>query len=66
MKKLIITLTAMLFTVGAYACTNLIVTKGASANGSNMCTYAADSHQLYGTLHYSPAADFPAGGQTGM
>ena len=43
------------------ACTNLIVTKGASTNGSNMCTYAADSHQLYGALHYMPAADYPAG-----
>ena len=44
-----------------FACTNLIVTKGASANGSNMCTYAADSHQLYGELHFTPAADYPAG-----
>ena len=61
MKKLILTIAAVLGTAGAFACTNLIVTKGASANGSNMCTYAADSHQLYGTLHYSPAADYPAG-----
>ena len=44
MKKLIVTLSAALCTVGAFACTNLIVTKGASANGYNMCTYAADSH----------------------
>ena len=61
MKRLVLTFAAMLCTGGAFACTNLIVTKGASANGSNMCTYAADSHQLYGTLHYSAAADFPAG-----
>ena len=61
MKKLILTLSAALCTAGAFACTNLIVTKGASANGYNMCTYAADSHQLYGTLHFSAAADFPAG-----
>ena len=61
MKKLILTLAAALVTAGAYACTNLIVTKGASANGSNMCTYAADSHQLYGALRYTPAADYPAG-----
>ena len=61
MKRLILTLAATLGITGAFACTNLIVTKGASANGSNMCTYAADSHQLYGTLHHSAAADFPAG-----
>ena len=61
MKRLFLTFAAVLATTGAFACTNLIVTKGASANGSNMCTYAADSHQLYGTLHYSAAADYPAG-----
>lgn len=43
------------------ACTNLIVTKGASADGSNMVTYAADSHQLYGALKHLPAADYPVG-----
>ncbi|MBO7370983.1 MAG: C69 family dipeptidase, partial [Bacteroidales bacterium] len=32
------------------ACTNIIVTRGASADGSTMVTYAADSHQLYGVL----------------
>ncbi|MBP5317645.1 MAG: C69 family dipeptidase [Bacteroidales bacterium] len=43
------------------ACTNIIVTRGASADGSTMVTYAADSHQLYGVLYYHPAADWPAG-----
>ena len=43
------------------ACTNVIVTKGASTDGSTMVTYAADSHQLYGVLYYHPAADWPAG-----
>lgn len=33
------------------ACTNFIVTKGASTDGSIMVTYAADSHQLYGALY---------------
>ena len=33
------------------ACTNFIVTRGASTDGSNMVTYAADSHQLYGALY---------------
>ena len=35
----------------ADACTNFIVTRGASTDGSNMVTYAADSHGLYGTLY---------------
>jgi dipeptidase len=38
------------------ACTNLLVTKGASADGSTMITYAADSHDLYGYLQYTPPA----------
>jgi len=43
------------------ACTNFIITKGASIDGSVMITYSADSHQLYGELYYRPAADYPAG-----
>lgn len=42
-------------------CTNFIITKGASADGSCMVTYAADSHTLYGELYFRPAADYPAG-----
>ena len=38
------------------ACTNIIVTRGASTDGSNMVSYAADSHQLYGELYFAPAA----------
>lgn len=38
------------------ACTNIIVTRGASADNSNMVSYAADSHTLYGELYYHPAA----------
>ena len=38
-------------TATALACTNFIVTKGASTDGSVMVTYAADSHQLYGALY---------------
>ncbi len=41
----------------AYACTNILVTKGASTDGSTMITYAADSHTLYGELYHVPAAD---------
>jgi dipeptidase len=45
----------------AIACTNFIVTKGASKDGSVMITYAADSHTRYGAIAFYPAADHPAG-----
>lgn len=63
MKKSVFLLSAVLLmrAVSAPACTNLIVTKGASADGSLMTTYAADSHQLYGALKSLPAADYPDG-----
>ena len=44
----------------ADACTNFIVTRGASTDGSNMVTYAADSHGLYGSLYsYVPGKYTP-------
>ena len=40
----------------AEACTNFIVTPGASTDGSVLVSYAADSHTLYGALYkYNPA-----------
>lgn len=36
------------------ACTNFLVTKGASADGSTIISYAADSHDLFGELYYWP------------
>lgn len=44
-----------------FACTNIIITKGASSDGSTMISYSADSHVLYGELYYRPAASYPAG-----
>lgn len=61
MKKGILILLAAALAVPASACTNLIVTRGASADGSSMITYAADSHQLYGALKFMPARDWPEG-----
>ena len=43
------------------ACTNFIITKGASRDGSVMITYSADSHVLYGELYYWPAKNWPKG-----
>jgi len=37
------------------ACTNLLVTPGASADGSTYITYAVDSHEFYGELIPTPA-----------
>lgn len=62
-KTILISLLVLLCGGGIplWACTNLIVTRGASADSSVMVTYAADSHQLYGELYFRPAADYPAG-----
>ena len=43
------------------ACTNIIVTPGASVDGSAIVSYAADSHVLYGELYFHPAADWKRG-----
>ena len=43
------------------ACTNVLVTKGASVDGSNLISYAADSHLLFGELYYAPAAVWQKG-----
>ena len=48
-------------TIDSQACTNVLVTKGASVDGSNMISYAADSHQLYGELYYAPAGVWNTG-----
>ena len=44
-------------TLSLLACTNFLISKGATTDGSTMITYAADSHTLYGELYYTPAAD---------
>ena len=64
MKKLFtaILALALVFSFGkANACTNFLITKGASTDGSCMISYAADSHVLYGELYHYPATDWPAG-----
>lgn len=52
-----LTAVLMLCQTPLMACTNFLITKGASADGSTMITYAADSHVLYGELYHWPAAD---------
>ena len=50
-KTLLVAIAAIYAISPAFACTNFIITKGASTDGSIMVTYAADSHQLYGALY---------------
>ena len=50
-KTLLVAIAALCAISPAFACTNFIITKGASTDGSIMVTYAADSHQLYGALY---------------
>ena len=45
----------------AYACTNFLVGKLASVDGSTMISYAADSYGMFGYLNFTPAADYPEG-----
>ncbi len=43
------------------ACTNFLVTKGASVDGSTLISYAADSHVLYGELYHWQGQSWPEG-----
>ncbi|HPS63456.1 MAG TPA: C69 family dipeptidase, partial [Bacteroidales bacterium] len=62
MKKILLSLFLLaIFGFHAAACTNFLFTKGATADGSVMITYSADSHTLYGELYHWPARDWPAG-----
>ena len=64
MKKVILIFTVLFFIGNAFdsrACTNFLITKGASTDGSVMVSYSADSHTLYGELYHFPAAKHPPG-----
>ena len=63
MRKVFLTmiLALALWSSNTNACTNFLVTPGASVNGTAMITYAADAHVLYGELYFKPAADYPPG-----
>ncbi len=60
---LLLTATTVLFSFSdnSKACTNILVSKGASVDGATMISYAADSHVLYGELYHWPAKDWPEG-----
>lgn len=65
MNKFYITTLLLLVMPGvfstAFACTNFLLTKSATKDGSTIITYSADSHVLYGELYHWPAGTWPAG-----
>lgn len=61
MRKLFLSLLLCTGVINALACTNFIVGKKASADGSVMCTYSADDYGMFlGLCHY-PAGKHPKG-----
>ncbi len=52
---------AIISTETGNACTNFLITKGATKDGSTMISYSADSHVLYGELYYWPAMKYKPG-----
>ena len=63
MKKLFLCAALALFTWNAEACTNLIVGKKASVDGSVMCTYNCDGFGFSASLSLSLPGKHPAGDQ---
>ena len=61
MKKLILSAALSFLTVASFACTNLIVGKKASADGSVMVTYNCDSFGFVSPLSYSAPGRHAAG-----
>jgi dipeptidase len=56
-----IAISLLLFAAYAYACTNFIVSPGASGDGSSVIAYNADSGTVYGMLYHYPAAKHSKG-----
>ena len=52
---------AVFLTTRSEACTNIIITPGASSDGSSMVSYAADSHWLFGELYFLPGGNWKPG-----
>ncbi|MEG1400963.1 C69 family dipeptidase [Bacteroides sp.] len=61
-KKLILSVALLVAAVAkTFACTNLIVGKNASTDGSTIVSYSADSYGLFGELYHYPAASYAKG-----
>ncbi|MGM0622336.1 MAG: C69 family dipeptidase, partial [Bacteroidota bacterium] len=59
--SLILGILAIFTNLQVNACTNFLVTTGATVDGSTMISYAADSHIRYGELYFSKAQHWPEG-----
>lgn len=60
MKKFIMSIMALI-SVSAFACTNIIVGKKASADGSVFVSYSADSYGMYGNIYSHRGGVHPQG-----
>ncbi len=60
-SPLLVLVALVIACTSASACTNFLVTAGASDDGSTMITYTADSHSFYGELYYRPPGEHAPG-----
>lgn len=60
MKRFFLSIIALI-SVSAFACTNIIVGKGASADGSVIVSYNADSYGMYGNIYYHKGGTHASG-----
>lgn len=61
MKRLLLMAVLSVVGIGVHACTNFIVGKNASTDGSVMCTYNADSYGMFTGLCHYPAGTHAKG-----
>lgn len=61
MKSLVLSAAMLLASSGAFACSNLIVGKKASVDGSVMVSYNADDYGMFGYLCHYPVGTHPKG-----
>jgi len=60
-KKFLFSVSILLTFNTGFACTNFLVGKAASLDGSTLISYSADSYFLFGALYHYPAATYPDG-----
>lgn len=60
-KKFLFSVSILLTFNTGFACTNFLVGKAASLDGSTLISYSADSYFLFGALYHYPAATYPEG-----
>lgn len=58
-KKILFALFFVSAINNAFACTNFLVGKAATLDGSTLISYSADSYFLFGALYHFPAASYP-------